>query len=78
MTEYFASHMTICATMIKNLLTANKDFNITNTCKYTDSMQRVWHTMAIKCMCKRQDIYSSSSGLGTRLALVHVGTKQFA
>ena len=30
--------------------------------------------MAIKCMCKQQDIYSSSSGLETRLALVHVRT----
>ena len=46
------------------------------TCKYIDSMRRVWHSMVIKCMCKRQDIYSSSYSLGTRLALVHATTKQ--
>ena len=46
------------------------------TCKYIDSMWRVWHSMVIKCMCKRQDIYSSSDGLGT--ALVHARTKQLA
>ena len=40
-----------------------------STCKYIDSMRRVWHSMVIKCMCKRQDIYSSSYSLGTRLAL---------
>ena len=66
MTEYYASRMTICATMIKNLQTVS----LTN---YVDSMQRVWHS--IKWMYKRQDIYSSS-GLGTRLALVHARTKQ--
>ena len=39
-------------------------------------VDRLWHSMAIKCMCKRQDIYSSSSGLGTRLVLVQARTKQ--
>ena len=41
-------------------------------------MWRAWHSLVLKCMCKwlKLDLYSSSGGLGIRLALVHAGTKQ--
>ena len=47
----------------------SKFLDIMNVRKYIAGVWRLWNFMAIKHMCKRlkPDLFSSSSGLGTRL-----------